>query len=408
MTRLRIWITRLDARAAARPTSRALEARDPDSLPLYGVPFAIKDNIDLAGVPTTAGCPEFAYTPQRSATVVAAADRRRRDSARQDQPRPVRHRPQRHALAVRRVPQQFRSGLHRRRLQLRLGGRDRARSGELRARHRHRRLRARAGGVQQPGRAQADARAAQHARRGAGLPHARLRVGVRAHRGRRAGGAGRGRRFRCARSVLASRAPGPRAAGAALPLRRAEAAQLEFFGNREYAALFDAAVARLTALGGERVEIDLAPFLEAARLLYEGPWVAERYVAIRDFIESKPEALHPVTRAVIEKGRPPSAVDTFAAMYRLAELRAHGRADSRKRRCHRHPDRRHHLPHRRTRGRPAAAQQQPRLLHQLHEPARSRRGRGAGGFHRSWAAIRHHAVRRRVSRARAARSCSAA
>jgi allophanate hydrolase len=69
------------------------------------------------------------------------------------------------------------------------------------------------------------------------------------------------------------------------------------------------------------VEIDLAPFLEAARLLYEGPWLAERYAAIREFIEHRPEALHPVTRAVIEKGRAPSAVDAFAAMYRLAGLR---------------------------------------------------------------------------------------
>ena len=43
------------------------------------------------------------------------------------------------------------------------------------------------------------------------------------------------------------------------------------------------------------VEIDFAPFLETARLLYEGPWVAERYVAIRDFIERQPKALHPVT-----------------------------------------------------------------------------------------------------------------
>jgi allophanate hydrolase len=47
-----------------------LESHSPDDLPLYGVPFAIKDNIDLAGIPTTAGCPAFAYTPKDSATVV--------------------------------------------------------------------------------------------------------------------------------------------------------------------------------------------------------------------------------------------------------------------------------------------------------------------------------------------------
>ena len=52
------------------PYLAALDGRDPSSLPLFGVPFAIKDNIDLAQIPTTAACPEFAYTPERSATVV--------------------------------------------------------------------------------------------------------------------------------------------------------------------------------------------------------------------------------------------------------------------------------------------------------------------------------------------------
>jgi allophanate hydrolase len=54
----------LEARAAE------LEAKSPAELPLYGVPFAIKDNIDLAGRPTTAACPDFAYTPKASAPVV--------------------------------------------------------------------------------------------------------------------------------------------------------------------------------------------------------------------------------------------------------------------------------------------------------------------------------------------------
>src|SRR5690349_5814491 len=52
------------------PHLAALDGRAPDSLPLYGVPFAIKDNIDLAGIPTTAACPAFAYVPERSATIV--------------------------------------------------------------------------------------------------------------------------------------------------------------------------------------------------------------------------------------------------------------------------------------------------------------------------------------------------
>jgi len=63
------WITRLPG-AALLARARELEAADRARLPLYGIPFAIKDNIDLAGVPTTAACPDFAYLPERSATVV--------------------------------------------------------------------------------------------------------------------------------------------------------------------------------------------------------------------------------------------------------------------------------------------------------------------------------------------------
>uniref|UniRef100_UPI002CDF26EF amidase family protein n=1 Tax=Povalibacter sp. TaxID=1962978 RepID=UPI002CDF26EF len=67
--RRNVWITLL-TREQILPYLQALEGRSPEDLPLYGVPFAIKDNIDLAGVPTTAGCPEFAYVPAQSATVV--------------------------------------------------------------------------------------------------------------------------------------------------------------------------------------------------------------------------------------------------------------------------------------------------------------------------------------------------
>lgn len=63
------WISRVDT-ASLRERARALMERGPEGLPLWGVPFAIKDSIDLAGVPTTAGCPAYAYTLQVSATVV--------------------------------------------------------------------------------------------------------------------------------------------------------------------------------------------------------------------------------------------------------------------------------------------------------------------------------------------------
>ena len=77
----------------------------------------------------------------------------------------------------------------------------------------------------------------------------------------------------------------------------------------------------MAALGHEIVPFDLAPFAAVARLLYEGPWVAERYAATKPLIETNPEALHPVTRAIIEGARKFDAVTTFEALYKLAALR---------------------------------------------------------------------------------------
>ena len=68
------------------------------------------------------------------------------------------------------------------------------------------------------------------------------------------------------------------------------------------------------------MEIDFEPFLATARLLYEGPWVTERYCAVGEFLEQHPEALHPVTRQIIAGGKNPTAVDAFRAQYRLREL----------------------------------------------------------------------------------------
>src|SRR5262249_3822697 len=78
--------------------------------------------------------------------------------------------------------------------------------------------------------------------------------------------------------------------------------QRVFFGDDPSVQAYDAAIARCAALGGKIVEIDFESFYEAARLLYEGPWVAERYLAARAIIESSPDALHPVTRVIIEQG----------------------------------------------------------------------------------------------------------
>src|SRR6516225_11687244 len=97
--------------------------------------------------------------------------------------------------------------------------------------------------------------------------------------------------------------------------------QLIFFGDKAQEAAYGAALTRWAALGATLIGIDLEPFYETARLLYEGPWVAERYLVIRNLLASSPDAIHPVTREITIAGARISAAETFAAFYRLQALR---------------------------------------------------------------------------------------
>jgi allophanate hydrolase len=97
--------------------------------------------------------------------------------------------------------------------------------------------------------------------------------------------------------------------------------QLEFCGDEVMPVLYEAAQRRFASLGWELIEIDFAPFAEAASLLYAGPWVAERHAAVGAFIESDPGAVHPVVRRIISQGATYAARDVFLAQVRLAELR---------------------------------------------------------------------------------------
>jgi allophanate hydrolase len=94
-----------------------------------------------------------------------------------------------------------------------------------------------------------------------------------------------------------------------------------FFGDKEYEAGYEAALARLAKLGCDIVEIDIEPFYETARLLYEGPWLAERTIVAQKLLASDPDAIHPVTREITVGGLRPSAIDAFAAFYKLERLR---------------------------------------------------------------------------------------
>jgi len=97
--------------------------------------------------------------------------------------------------------------------------------------------------------------------------------------------------------------------------------QLIFFGDKAQDAAYRDALKRLTALGATLVEFDMEPFYETARLLYEGPWVAERYLVIRNLLASSPDAIHPVTREIIAPGARLTAAETFSALYRLQGMR---------------------------------------------------------------------------------------
>ncbi|GEA60980.1 allophanate hydrolase [Vibrio comitans] len=97
--------------------------------------------------------------------------------------------------------------------------------------------------------------------------------------------------------------------------------QLKFFGNDEYRKLYAQSIARLESLGAEVIPFDLSPFIEAANLLYQGPWVAERYAAIESFFDSNQQQCLDVIQTIVGGAKDLSAVDTFKAIYQLQEFK---------------------------------------------------------------------------------------
>ena len=98
------------------------------------------------------------------------------------------------------------------------------------------------------------------------------------------------------------------------------ASQLEFFGDELASAEFAQAVNRLIERGGCLVEVDYAPFQEAAATLYESAYSAERYTAIREFFDEHADQLDPSVRAILAKSTGYSAADLFSVQTRLAEI----------------------------------------------------------------------------------------
>ncbi len=300
----------------------ALSAKAAAQLPLYGIPVAVKDNIDVAGLPTTAGCPTFSYLPSHDATSVA----RLRAAG---------------AIIIGKTNlDQFATGLVG--VRSPYGIPNNPMRGDL-----------------IPGGSSSGSAVAVSAglvplalgtdTAGSGRVPAMLNniVGLKPSLGMisTAGVVPACRTLDCvsvlsltvddAMTALAAMA-GPDGADpfsrnrplqqmtafpANLRLGVPRSGQLIFFGDKASETAYSDALKRWTALGATLVEFDLEPFYETARLLYEGPWVAERYLVIRNLLASSPEAIHPVTREITIAGARLSAADTFAALYRLQALR---------------------------------------------------------------------------------------
>ncbi|MBI1789799.1 MAG: allophanate hydrolase [Acidobacteria bacterium] len=291
--------------------------------PLRGLTFAVKDNIDVAGVPTTAACPEYAYTPPASASVVERLERAG-------------------AFAVGKTNMdQFATGL--------VG--TRSPYGACASVFDPRYI----SGGSSSGSAIAVAKrlvdfALGTDTAGSGRVPAAFNnlVGLKPTRGLLSAAgvvpacrtldcvsiltrtcADAARVFAQARGFDASdpysRVPRPGEGAApwvagAFRFGVPEADQLEFFGDGEAAALYDDAIGALERCGGVRVKVDFSAFREAASLLYSGPWVAERMAAIETFLREHGDAMDPVVRGIIQGADRHSAIDFFRAEYRLRGL----------------------------------------------------------------------------------------
>ncbi|MCP3724041.1 allophanate hydrolase [Paraburkholderia sp. CNPSo 3272] len=301
-----------------------LEQQDFARLPLYGVPFAIKDNIDLAGVQTTAACPDFAYTPAESATLVSQL------------------------ISLGAIPigktnlDQFATGLNGTRspygkcrnsvhpdypsggssagssLAVALGvasfalGTDTAGSGRVPAALNNliglkptRGILSTAGVV--PACRTLDC--VTYFTATAGEASELLSLTAQTD----------------ARDAYSRKNPqwnSASAFGKPKSFRFGVPGRLEFAGCDESPELFARARTRLEAAGGEAVEIDFEPFVEAAKLLYQGPWVAERYSVVGELMSATPDAVLPVIRDVLARAPGATAVELFRAQYRLQALKA--------------------------------------------------------------------------------------
>ncbi|WP_160008552.1 allophanate hydrolase [Rhizobium sp. 18055] len=305
-----------------REAARALMARAPEanSLPLWGIPFAAKDNIDAAGLSTTAACPAYAYQPAADATVIArllAAGAILIGKTNLDQfatglngtrspygaPRSVFDADYVSGGSSSGSAVAVASGLAAFSL-----GTDTAGSGRVPAAFNNLvGIKPTPGLVPNTGVIPAcrslDCVTVFSATVGDGVAVRKVLQGL-------------------DRSDAFSRSAGQ----VALPIDRLRIgvlgeAEREFYGDHEVEQLYDQAIERAKMLGWEIVTFDYAPFRQAAELLYNGPWVAERLAAVEAFLGTNAGDFDPTVRLIIEGAQGKTAVEAFKGQYRLAELK---------------------------------------------------------------------------------------
>lgn len=307
---------------ALRQAARSLmdEHPSPNALPLWGIPYAVKDNIDAAGMATTAGCPAFAYDAVADATAVA-----RLEAA--------------GALLVGKTNlDQFATGLNGTRSPY--GAPRSVFDADY------------VSGGSSSGSAVAVASGLASFSlgtdtAGSGRVPAMLNnlVGIKPTLGivPTTGVVPACRSLDCV-SVFAlsvgdgvrvrrvvegpdpadafSRPAMPRTLPTAgLRVGILSADEREFFGDTGMSALYERAIEAARSTGAAIVEIDYGPFREAAALLYEGPWVAERLAALGAFLATNAADFEPTVRTIVEGAGRFNAVDAFRGQYALAALR---------------------------------------------------------------------------------------
>jgi allophanate hydrolase len=314
-----VWIY-LAPLAASLERTRQVSHQPPHALPLYGIPFAIKDNIDWAGISTTAGCPEYAYVPEQSATVVArlcAAGAIPIGKTNLDQfatglvgtrsPYGVCRNP----FHPDYIPGGSSSGSG---VAVATGcvsfalGTDTAGSGRVPAAFTN------IVGLK-PTRGALSTHGVVPAVRSLDCVSI-FALTCRDAAAVMAVAAGYDSADPFSRQV--SEHPAPTLQGLRVGIPQPE--YLYFFDNADAQRNYQQGLERLQVLGGEVIEIDFQPFAETAALLYEGAWVAERTAAVGDFLEQEHAGINPVVQQIILGGKQISAVTACQDFYRLKSL----------------------------------------------------------------------------------------